>query len=205
MRSQNNYEQLRETENKSVHVHRSVLLTSTSLSLHKIRSTDLFHTGSSKKHFDFLKVKIRDVPPHNRGFAHFFDLFHNLRNWNIHLCDLFRNLWNWNVHFCDLFHNLSNWNIHDLLQFSHISNQYQNLPAKHRLCVLLNQAVFVTDPFHDVTPQIRTDRTSLDRRQHTKNNLFDSTVGSPLSAPVNLLRLSEQSDSPCLLQLRGQS
>ena len=92
MRSQNNYEQLRETENKacmcidlySWQAHHSVYT--------KITSTGLFHTGSSKKHFDFLKVKIRDVPPHNRGFAHFFDLFHNLRNWNIHLCDLFHHL-----------------------------------------------------------------------------------------------------------------
>ena len=84
---------------QSVHVHRSVLLTSTSLCLHKLWSTGLFHTSSSKKHFDFLKVE-RNTPPLTRGFAHLFDLFHVL--------------WNWNVHLCDLFHNLCTRNIHDL-------------------------------------------------------------------------------------------
>ena len=59
--------------------------------------------------------------------------------------------------------------------------------------------------FHEVTPGIRTNRTALDRRQQTKDNLFDSTVGFTLPAPVNVLRVIEQSDFPCLLQLRVQS
>ena len=185
---------------QSVHVHRSILLTSTSLSLHKIRSTGRFHTGSSKKHFDFLKVKTWDVPPHNRGFAHLCDLFHNLWNWNIHLCDLFHNLCNWNIHICDLFHNLSNWNVHDLLQFSTFPINTKFHQLKHRLCVLLNHAVFVMDPFQEVTPQIRTNRTALDRRTNEGQLVWlnsriplvcssrlvacEWTVGFPLSAPV---------------------
>ena len=43
----------------------------------------------------------------------------------------------------------------------------------------------------------------------TKDYLFapegDQTVGFPLAAPVNMLRVCAQSDSPCLLQLRVQS
>ena len=78
---------------------------------------------------------------------------------------------------CDLFHNLCNWNIHDLLQFSIFPNPYQ-IPTKyqqlkHRLYVLLNHAVFVMDSFHEATPRIRTNRTALDRRQQTKDDLFD--------------------------------
>ena len=97
----------------------------------------------------------------------------NLWNWNIHLCDLFHNLCNWNIHLCDLFHNLSNWNVHDLLQFSTFPINTKFHQLKHRLCVLHNHAEFVMDPFHDVTSQIRTDRTALDRRQQTKDNVFD--------------------------------
>ena len=59
---------------------------------------------------------------------------------------------------------------------------------KHRLCVLLNHAVLVMDPFHEVTPRIRTNRTALNGR-------------------ITCLpqRMIKQSDSPCLLQLRVQS
>ena len=49
----------------SVHVHRTVLLTSTSLSLHKSGSTGLFHTSSCRKHFDFLKVEKQDILAHD--------------------------------------------------------------------------------------------------------------------------------------------
>ena len=171
-----------------MHVHRSVLLTSTSLSLHKIRSTGLFHTVSSKKHFDFIKVKIRIVPPLNRGFAHLCDLFHNLWNWNVHLCDFLHNLSNWNVHLCNLFHNSSNWNIHEVLQFSTFPINTEFHQLKNRLCVLLNHAVFVMDPFHDVTSQIRTDRLHWIEDNNRR-----------------ITCLMKQSDSPCLLQLCVQS
>ena len=116
MRSQTTKIQLK----TSVHVHRSVLLTSTSLSLHRI------YTSSSRKHFDSLKVEVRDTPLHNRRFAH--------------LCDLFHNLCKWNIHLCDLVHNLCNWNVHALLQFSRFPHPYQIQQLKHRLCVLLNHA-----------------------------------------------------------------
>ena len=139
----------------------SVLLTSTSLSQHEIGSTGLFHTSSSKKHFDSIKVDIRDTPPLNRGFALLCDLFHNLWNWNIQLCDLFHNLINWNIQPCDLSHNLSNWNIHDLFQFSIFPNPYQIPPAEA-------SSVRASQP-----RCIRTNRTALDRRQQTKDNLFD--------------------------------
>ena len=130
---------------QSVHVHRSVLLKSTSLSLHKIRSTGMFHTGSSKKNFDFLKVKIRDVPPLNRGFAHFCSstfcgtgIFTSVISSTIWVTgtNSVNNLSNWNIHLCDLFHNLCNWNIYDLLQFSTFPINAKFHQLKHRLCVL---------------------------------------------------------------------
>ena len=107
-------------------------LTSTPLSLHKSGSTGLFHTSSCRKHFDFLKVEVQDTAAHNQGFAHL----------------------------CDLFHNLVNWNINDLLSLSKFPSTYHayQIPAAEASSVRASQPRCIMDPFHEVTPRIRTYR-----------------------------------------------
>ena len=58
---------------------------------------------------------------------------------------------------------------------------------KYRLCVLLNHAVLVLHPFHEVTPRIRNKSDCIERKVERR-------------ITCSLQRMIKQSDSPCLLQ-----
>ena len=180
MRSQNNCEQLRETENKactcidlySRQAHHSVYTNSDQLTCYTQahpRNTLI----SSKWGFRILRHSLEDLLT-----SAISSTFCGTGIFTI--CSITPHIWN--VYLCDLFHNLCYWNIHDLLQFS---KQNQISPAEasaHRRCV---PTMLYSSWIHSMTSLHKYSRISLHWTDDNKRRIP---------------RVIKQSDSPCLLQ-----
>ena len=118
------------SQHSSATMHRTVLLTSTSLSLHKTGSIGMVHTSPSRKHF----------------LKRFTILFHMIK-------DLFTSAISSTICETGIFTICSS---SPGFPTHTTHTKFQQL--KHRLCVLFNHLVLVMDPFREVTLRIRVNR-----------------------------------------------